>query len=372
MLIDPHQQPLWPNGSILFESDDSVWAISTNSLTPQRVFSIESKEGFFEPYIENGASKLLITDFLRAEGNFYIVYDLVNQSQINIPIESAAPPIPLDGQHVTWLPDNRAKFLINLERIDGVGEIRTFQIVDLTTRQIETVTEELNLPGYGFYRNAMYFGFASVDPTNQVILYTTMGESDSSGLTLILRQLESGNLLWKQESAFWATWPIPDVHWDKDGSRFLFSSELNGYAQPFGFLSVQSTGEIELLPPQPFPLTDQWYQINSISRSPEGRFIYYHLGALPAQGFETGPGIIIDTVTLQAGIICEANTDAGSEFYGGKWISENLFLYRVKTNDSYMSLRLLDVSTWGTQILTDIVAKEFYDNAYGWTPVVLP
>ena len=365
VLISTNQQPLWTTGSILFESDSSVWAIPATSLTPQMIFSVGSEEGFSKTYFENGSRKLLISDFLRAEGNFYFVYDLADQSQIKISIESVVPPIPLDGQYVTWLPDDRVKFLTNLERVEGVVEKRTFQVIDLTTKQTKTVSEVLDLPDYGFYRNGMYFGFASVDPTNKIVLYTTMSESDSSGLRLILRELGSGNLLWEQEDSFWATWPIPDVQWENDGSRFLFSSEISGYSEPFGFLSIKSNGEAELLPPQPFPMTDQWHQINNFSRSPDGRYIYYHLGATPGREYETGPGVIVDSSTLQAGNICELN----SEFYGGKWISETLFLYRVKIRDGFMSLRLLDVLTWTTQDLVELVARPYYDNSFGWTPV---
>lgn len=369
-LVDPNLSPFWKTGSILFESDNSVWAISANSLTPQKIFSPEFEGGYFKPYIENGTEKLLIADFLREDSNYYVIYDLANHTQTKIPIKEIAPPIPLDDQYIIWLSNNQIKFLTNLERVAEVGEVRTFSVIDLTSEQIKTITEELNLPGYAFYQNNDYFGFASVDPTQQTVLYTTM-ENPALGLKLVLRDLETGQILWQQKTAFWATWPIPTVDWDKNGRSFLFSSELEGQNRPLGFINVQTDGKVAPLPHQPFPLTEQWPQVNELSRSPDGRFIYYHLGVSPGRLGEMGPGVILDTVALQAGTICSLTFTETTQFYGGKWISDTLFLYLMKVNEETLSLQILDVSTWKTQLLTELVAREYFDNAYGWTPIEL-
>ena len=82
-----------------------------------------------------------------------------------------------------------------------------------------------------------------------------------------------------------------------------------------------------------------------------------------------GPGVILDTITLKAGPICSPTPAETAQFYGGKWISDTLFLYQVKTNEETLSLQILDVSTWQTQLVTKLVARKYFDNAYGWTPV---
>jgi hypothetical protein len=368
--LESDQPSLWTTGSILFESEDDIWAISANNPTPQLIYATDDNGGYLNFYIENGANKILVSNYLGPEGDSYTVYDLVSQSVVGMPVESSELLIPIGGRSVEWLPDNRARFAIDIERVDDVGETRTYLTVDPITGQTEVVREELDLPGYTFIERPAYIGVASVDPTGQLVLYSAW--NGQNAYDFVLRDRDTGDVIWKQESLYWPGLPVPEPHWEKEGRSVLFSADILNEARGYGVLSLSRDGEVLPLPPQPFPLTEQWERINSLNRSPEGRYISYHLGAFPNGAFPddaTGPGVIVDTMTEQAGQICDDSQETDSTFYGGQWISEELFLYRVKTGDGKMSLRVLDVPSWTMQELAEIQATRFYDNAYGWTPV---
>ena len=296
-----------------------------------------------------------------------LFFDLESQMEIGIPVELNEILLPFSHDSVNWLPDNRVRFAIDIERIKDFGEVRSFLTIDSSSGESEFSQEELILPDYAFSEMPAYFGIASVDPTNQLVLYSSSG--GQSVFDIVLMNIESGNIIWRLESPNWPSLPIPDPYWDDGGSNVLIGADILSDSTGFGFISLSSDGEVQQLPQQPFPLTDKWDRINTVLRSPNGRYIYYHLGAFPQGNPGTGPGVILDTTSITASEICDGREGANSVFYGGKWISEDLFLYRVKTEDEKISLRVLDLPSWTTQILTDIIPKEFYGNAYGWTSV---
>ena len=73
-ILDGSNLSLLTSGSILFETNDSLWAITADNLNPQLIYSTEDITGHINFYIEDGSSKILAINYLRSDGNRYIVF----------------------------------------------------------------------------------------------------------------------------------------------------------------------------------------------------------------------------------------------------------------------------------------------------------
>lgn len=354
-MVLPQTLPLWSNGSILFSSDSpGIWAIPTNSLTPTLVYDQASWA-----ILSDDGTKLLRFEQneLGSVEGYSIIYDIINEEEIRTP-RQANWFILWD-----WLPDGRLKYLISQERTFGFGEKRQFALVDPLTGESESFLEELALPGYQFYEEPFYTGVASVDPTGKFVLYTIKGEQGTADVALLER--ETGRLIWQQEGVLGTHgYPYPEPVWRSINHYVLFSMPVsNGSESFYKIFSLSYDGQLEHLPPQPFPLLDQDWQLNYLNRSPDGRYINYGLSLLNGEQ----SNFIVDTITHQVGEVC----DLGVNFLNGEWISENHFLYLVKREDGGKALRVLDVPTWTAQeIIT--TNPESALAIIGWTPIEFP
>lgn len=354
-MVLPQTLPLWSNGSLLFSSESpGIWAISANSLTPTLVYDQASWA-----ILSDDGTKLLRFEQneLGSVEGYSIIYDLINKEEIRTP-RQANWFILWD-----WLQDGRLKYLISQERTFGFGEKRQFALVDPLTGESESFLEELALPGYQFYEEPFYTGIASVDPTGKFVLYTVKGEQGTADVALLER--ETGRLIWQQEGVLGTHgYPYPEPVWRSINHYVLFSMPVsNGSESFYKIFSLSYEGQLEHLPPQPFPLLDQNWQLNYLSRSPDGRYINY--GLLLLNGEQSN--FIVDTITYQVGEVCDLDVN----FLNGEWISENQFLYLVKREDGGKALRVLDVPTWTAQeIIT--TNPESALAIIGWTPIEFP
>ena len=356
LVVNDDTSILQVDGSVLIQKESEIWLISNESSSPTLIYTVPSEilsENRLWIYLATGTTWILsyYADPVDTTG-YYVVYDLMNRQEIGEP--NQLDHMIVDG----WLPDGRFELLKNSESITDVGIKRELLIVDPVTQQTEIITDDLDLPGYQFFYEPFYSGLASLDPTDLMILYTLFDTAKET-FSIALLERTTGTIIWQQEVDL-PPYPYPEPQWEADGSRVLFSvftfEGTNGYNK---LISLTREGEEEELPPQPFPLTDEWLQIRSLSRSPNAQYIYYGLG----EGSQKGPDIILDTVTLEAREICGPD----AVFITGQWISENQFLYQVELPNGMLSLRILDVPAWTAQIL---IESEF--SQFSWTPVEIP
>lgn len=352
MVIPIGTSPLWSKGSVLFQRDTSgIWAISAKDTTPVLVH-----EDSWLILSDDGTSLMRFEqDELGSIEGDLIIYDLISGEEIRTR-RQADWFILWD-----WLSDGRIKFLVSLERTFSVGEKREFALVNPNTDQYEIIVEYLDLPGYQFYEEPFYTGIASKDPSDQFVLYTMQGEQGTADV--ILRDRQTDSIIWRQEGTLGTHgYPHPVPKWS--GDRILFSMHVSEANNEFyKIFSLTIDGQLEQLPPQPFPLLDQDWQLGYLDRSPNERYIYYNVWQLNQEG----PGFIVDTVTSETSEICDPSTT----FLGGQWISESQFLYRIRKEDGRKSLRVLDIPSWTTQELVEVGLDSGLTDI-GWTPVEFP
>src|SRR5690606_3727974 len=238
------------------------------------------------------------------------------------------------------------------------GHVWEIDTIDLETQQVERAILELNLPEYEFFEHnaerGWPSGFVSVDPTYTRVLYTAGDEGIGPRHEIRLLDLETGEILWQISNTALAEVP---PEWSKDGSSVLF--KVGERATETGYswnriVSLTRDGVEEELPPQPFPRANSY--VANVSRSPNGRFIFYSL-----HSYETGRlhGYVVDTLTWEAGDVCDPDHDLlGSLPYDRvevDWLPEGQLVYRVliENEDGTIahSLRVLDIPSWTAQVV---------------------
>ncbi|MCA9956375.1 MAG: hypothetical protein KC434_16720, partial [Anaerolineales bacterium] len=78
----------------------------------------------------------------------------------------------------------------------------------------------------------------------------------------------------------------------------------------------------------------------------------------------TGAGFIVDIANSWVGEIC----DDMSTFIEGQWVTEGQFVYKVLLENGGQALRLLDITTWTVQTLSELPTGQGF-LIFGWTPL---
>jgi hypothetical protein len=346
--------PEWPG----------IWAISANNSTPHLVYDIPPDQNSFALLSPDG--KWLFHSQREAgnsmqEAIFYHIEEGREYSQL-IPSESRLVAFE-------WLADGRFKYVGEEEFIEGVGLRQTGLILDPLAQQSEPFTEEFTLPDFHFLldyvERGIPAGYASLDPTGELILYTA--SSNFRDFEVRLMKRETGEIIWQEETI--SLTPGVEPEWSPDGSRVLFKVEVPselGHGSYARIISLTRDGQVEELPTQPLPRVTAETNIRFLTRSPDGRYILYFLGG----GLQGGLSFVLDTETWRLGEICQA----GPSFRDGFWLSSEQFVYRVSTEkdeQAIHSLRLLDIPSWTTQILFE-PGPGYGVNIFGWTPIEFP
>lgn len=340
-----------------------VLAISSSSLVLQSVLELPPEQSVWVYIAPNGITFLQFKrDELNESKSQAIYFDLVNGQEMIIDI-----PADLDTVYEsTWLSDLRFQYLTAVERTAGMGEKRIYVTLDAMSGQSEIFTEELSLPGYAFdpfdIDRGLSSGYAAVDPTGQLILYTADTETDVE-IRLLNRQ--TGEIVWQQSSAGLPASPV-EAEWTADGKQVLFVTNVSDAEGSYRkVVSLTREGQEEELPPQPYPAMDENIS-RYLTRSPSGRYLIYGIW----EGAWKGPAFVVDRVDSIAGEICRP----GVTFLDGHWLPNDQFVYRVLIEDGENlkhSLRVLDIPSWTTQILYE-TSPGFGINIFGWTPVEFP
>ncbi|MCL4871423.1 MAG: hypothetical protein KJ063_20885 [Anaerolineae bacterium] len=378
-LISNIASSVWPNGSILFNTgriwegllwwaeveQEGIWAISAGNLEPQlayqpaRYVAVSPDGAILRAGIvsDNGSPELILYNFITQE-----------TTRISVSVAwreySTFPP--------RWLPDGRIEYYVVIDEWKlGTGETRDVVFLDLATQTFESKTWELNLPEYEFFEydieRGYPSGFAAVDPTYKRVLYTAGGGRHHE---IRLLDLETGEVLWRG-----STPSLVDVppEWSEDGSSVLLlvGEPIPGTSFAWSKLvSMTRDGIEEELPPQPFPGAESY--IANISRSPNGRFIFYSLYSYATGGLH---GYVVDTLTWEVGDVCDPEHNLfGSLPYDNvevDWLPEGQLVYRVlveKEGQPAHSLRVLDIPSWTAQVIFEAEPGHGV-NVFGWTPI---
>lgn len=374
---------LWSYGSILFSrgtiwsnaqpydvaEQPGVWVVSVNSKVPSLIFEANSN-GWISPDGSLFMSTERDTDSMTLEAVFK---NLTNHKEYRL-------MIPYNFRFQEWLPDGRARFLSEVEQLPGASVRLEILIVDANRQTSESVTKEIELPGLAFNDSevetfGLFYGYYALDPTGQLILYSAQKDG-LNGYEIRLLNLETGEVIWRQDSLYLSS---SSPQWSIDGGRVLFdvSVPINDSRNSWSkIISLNRNGEVEELPPQPFPFTGQG-ELNGYSRSPGGRYILYITIETHVQTFTArNHAFIVDTLTREVGEIClpeatfVAPIPAGTrpEVY---WLSKDQVVYRLMTEREEQlthSLYILNVPTWEAQLVFE--SEPGYGvNILGWTPL---
>jgi hypothetical protein len=336
-------------GSILFSNEAGVWLINRESPTPSLLIEATSGENsvFF---LDDSMPMLLKIVYMDKEQDAdYVFYNLNGQEVDN---KLTLQPMRVLG----WQLDGRIAMLSHFNRILGIGEQQELLLIDPVKGELEYTEVNLQLPQYQFFQEPSYNGLASADAQQERALYTLW--DDQNKFMVALRDLETNENVWEKPILI-PPYPFPEPAWRNDGEYVLFDLYADENGKQFNKLMIlDQDGGIESLPTQPFPFMDELFQVQALSFSPNGRYIHYDLGYSNVDG----PGIIVDITSFIARQICIQSSEG--VFFDGKWLNEELFLYRTKGKGEQLSLHILHVSDWTTQSLTELDVNE-----YGWSPL---
>ena len=370
--------PLFVDGSLIFQvgrifdeyhtdeivTNSQTWVMSTN-LVPKIIL-----ENALAHRISSDGQLLLARHYENDESEL-VFYDLASKSLV-----------PYDGYLFLqrWF-DGGPQYGNVVEKMEGIG-IKQEVIYPISdTQSTEKVIEEYNLPEYAFsdaeIDQGIFYGYESIDPLGEVILYTAKASDKNHGFEVRLLDLKTGHTLWQHDTYFLPTSLPPQ--WSSDGERVSFiistpPTEPNG--DWWKIVQLSRTGELIDLPSQPFRGTEDG-GLNHFSISPNGRHLFYTNVNTDKNFNTTRRAFIVDIDSGMVGEICDSESQiiASIPVRNGKieglWLSDEQFIYRVlieKEGQLTHSLRILDIPSWSLQILFE---PEPGDGVYvvGWSPL---
>ncbi len=357
--IASSRMPL-PGGILFYEYDSSespgvtrVWLWSSNMPAPQSILEIASNVSL---YLSPNGEKLVWHEY---EADHFTTYDLISKKQEDFPWKTSWQSIS------GWKDEKTISVLVKYEETSNVGRNEEYVYFDLSTQSFTSQTISLSLPGYTGNPTFFppYVGFAVMDPTESVVIYTRI--VDHVG-RLVLISKNSGKVLWEHEAPY-ALFPDPD--WTSDGKRVAFVIYDN--KRPIFYTLTQDgkTSEIigEGTPPR---------IIRYIKWSSDERYIYYSYWNTIMEG----PAFIIDMATKEMTEICTP----GYAFLKGFWLPGNYFAYIVREGEQadqngIAEVRIMNTGNWTFQTVfrtsTEIgptIGNQHDLEILGWTPLSNP
>jgi hypothetical protein len=353
-----------------FASQPGIWAVSANAQTPNLV---HDSSGWISP----DGSVFMSTNRDAENLTLEVVFSNFGSG------ETGRLMIPYRFWFKGWLTNGYVQFLGDVERELGKGITLEILIVDPFGEIVEEVVKEFELPGFAFNNSevesfGLFYGYESVDPTNQFVLYSAYKNSGND-FEVRLLNLRTGEIIWKHDTLYLSS-SIPQ--WSNDGSHVLFdvSVPTAGTNGPWWkIISLSRDGMVEELPSQPFPNVEAG-QLISYSRSSSMRYILYTALETDIETFSsTTRAFVLDVLTWNVQEICLPegtfvapipSTDINS---AGFWLPGDKFVYRVLTEDGQplLSMYILEVPKWETQMLYESEPGNGI-NIHGWTHIDFP
>lgn len=349
------------SGGILFYEYDSpespavtrVWFWSNDMASAQSILEIGSN---VQLYLSPNGEKLVWHEY---KADHFTTYDLISKKQEDFPWKTSWQSIR------GWKDEKTVSILVKYEETYNVGRTEEYVNFDLSAQSFTSQAISLNLPGYTGHPRFFppYVGFAVMDPTESVVIYTRI--VDRVGRLALINK-DSGEVLWEHEAPY-ALFPDPD--WTSGGKRVAFV--LYDDKRPIFYILTQDgkTSEIigEGTPPR---------IIRYIKWSSDEKYIYYSYWNTIMEG----PAFIIDMATKEMKEICTP----GYTFLKGSWLPGNYFAYIVREGeqtdqDGIAEMRIMNAEDQTFQTVFRTTTKVGPTTGFlhaleilGWTPLSNP
>jgi len=319
-------------------------------LEPQPILEINSN---VELYLSPNGQKLVWHGY---DKDHFTVYDLISKEQGDFPWQASWQSIR------GWRDEDTVSILVNSEEIFDVGRTEEYVYFDLPTGAFISQVISLNLPGYprDGRGDGPLDGFAVIDPTESVVLYTRYS------WRLILIDRTGGKVLWEHESPY-VWFPLPD--WTSDGKRVAFV--LYDAKRPVFHTLTQDGKTSEIIGEGDPPRI-----IRDIQWSPDEKYIYYAYWNTVWEG----PAFIIDMATRATKEICTP----GYTIQDSSWLQENQLAYIAREGkesggDGIAEVRITNIDDWTSQTIFRTASKigptigfSHELQILGWTPLSNP
>jgi hypothetical protein len=213
--LSPASLSLLHEGSILFSyqgvgTSSGIWAISAHNTVPTLV-SESLSDYVIGSVLSPDGVRLAYIDYT-SEPYMVILYDLRTGQSINIPKQE-------DWRVIReWLPDGRLKILTDLEEVEMVGIKYQYDIFDPVTESTVEITEVYELPEFQFIPHRWWSGFASIDPSRALVLYTAYVNNLTD---IVLRDASTNEDIWRFTGSYFMS-NLPIASWSSDGRMVAF------------------------------------------------------------------------------------------------------------------------------------------------------
>jgi hypothetical protein len=282
-----------------------------------------------------------------------IVHDLASGREMNFPYHDNWENI--EG----WIDDQTLRINIETASTLSKGIQNIYAIYDIQHRSVETETLNLDLPNYSFYPLNPWWGFASLDPKGELVLYTAC---EHSNCNVVLQNVHTRQEVWKSENGYQSYSP---ASWSKNGERAVFSMMSPDGQEAQLVLITRDGKNVKTNTP-----LAKAREIRDVNFSPDGQYVYF------AEWWSSsfGPGYVLDVDTGEIRQICTPGYLLGSAW----WIpGKNQLVYTVRKGNEpldlgIMELRILDLDSWTTQVIATGENKETNFRFIGWTPIEFP
>lgn len=319
-----------------------IWGLRSTNSTPYQVTEIErlalgvilSVDKTQLAWIDHGASPRLL-----------IIFDLRTSQVSTIPIN---PQWRIVGN---WTNDGKIKILTDIEELQTVGITNTYDLFDPITKQITKIKEDFKLPGLQLDNNVWWRGFASINPSRNMVFYTAINDYYTD---FVLMNTSDNIEIWRYVTYSYQD-NIPVASWTNDGKYVTFVAEDKQD-------KLQHILKLEISSLKLSEITSSPNWIRQLSWSDDGRYL---LASRSLGYWNKGPGIIINPDTGQQKEICAG----GYIFSAGNWIENTDLLLYTMYSETNTKVALLNTVTWETQDILEL-GPDIFINYIGWTPVI--
>lgn len=357
-LLEAGSPPLLYGGSILVwksagnrASGDEIWGFSRKTIKPYEAIQRKLIMDLHFSLSPDG-QKLAWLDSKKPRK--LIVHDLTTGREQSFPYQDNWKYI------VRWVDDHTVSINVETYTTPSKGIQAIYVDYDIQSRSVQTETINLDLPNYAVYPPNPWWGFASLDPKRELVLYTAYEDPNHF---VVLRNLQTGQEVWRSENGSASYAP---GSWSEAGDKAAFSMMSPDGQKARLFVISRDGKDVQVYTPNLF----RWQEIRAVDFSPDGRYVYF----AEWRSSSFGPGYLLEVNTGEIRNICTP----GYLFGSGWWLPEsNQLIYTVRKGDDVsdpgiMELRILDLNFWTTQVLATGANKETKFRFIDWTPIEFP
>ncbi len=321
-------------------SPPGIWGLSSTNSTPFQVTDIDKLP--LGVILSADKTQLAWIDHL-ADPRYLIIFDLRTSQIITIPINPQWRIVE------DWTSDGKIKILTNTEELQTIGITNTYELYDPVAKNIKQIKEEFKLPGLQLDTNVWWRGFASIDPSRNIVFYTAINGYNTD---FVLINTKDNIEIWRYATNSYQD-NIPIARWTKDGSNVTFVAEDKQD-------KLQHIFNLEINSQKLSEITNSPDWIRQLSWTDDSRYL---LASRSLGYWNKGPGFIIDPQTGKQREICAEGFDFGR----GDWIENTDLLLYTMYSETNTKVALLNATTWESQDIF-VLGPDIFINYIGWTP----